>query len=56
MRFVILVSAVIEFLTQLPAALPSLLMCVAGARIAEYSFSMDRAEGCKCVAQSPAFV
>ena len=47
---VVLVSTIVEFLTQLPAAFPCLLVCVPSARITEYSFSVNRAEGCQSVA------
>jgi hypothetical protein len=50
MGFVILVSAIVKFLTQLPAAFPGLLMWSSSPRITEYSLSMNRAEGGKCIA------
>ena len=47
---VVLISTIVEFLTQLPAAFPRFLVCVPSARITEYSFSVNRAEGCQSIA------
>jgi len=56
MRFLIFVSAIIEFLTQLPTAFPSFFMRITRARIAEYPLSVNGAEAGQGVAQCPAFV
>jgi hypothetical protein len=45
MGFMIFVSAVIELLTQLPAAFPGLLMWRPITGIAKYPLSANRAEG-----------
>jgi hypothetical protein len=50
MKFIVLViTAVVQFLAQLPAALPSLFVRVASSRIAKYPLSMDGAETSKGV-------
>jgi hypothetical protein len=47
---VVLISTIVEFLTQLPAAFPCFLVCVPSARITEYSFSVNRTEARQRVA------
>lgn len=46
-RIMILVSALVKFLAQLPATFPSHFVSVPGSRIAENSFSVDRTHSCK---------
>jgi hypothetical protein len=55
-RVIILVSAIIEFLTQLPASLPGLFVSVSSSRIAEYTFAVNRAQAGQSIAQGPALI